>query len=164
MEKTLFDIAFSVNFTSVQIKNMQEELRNTETPQRVMEIMMEKDEFTKWLGIEFISIESGACQLKFKVRKEMLNGFNSIHGGVLFSAADSAFAFACNSYGLLNVALECNISFTRPAFEGQELLLTAKEINKGKTTAIYEVSVVNEEEKLVALFKGVAFNTQKVHG
>ncbi len=133
------------------------------TPQEILSIMMDKDYFSQWLGLEFISVSHGHCQLKFKVKKEMLNGFHSIHGGILFSAADSAFAFACNSYGYANVALECSISYARPAFEGQVLTLTAKEINRGKTTGIYEVSIKNEEDKLVALFKGISFNKQQQH-
>lgn len=133
------------------------------TPEEVKAIMMEKDYFSQWLGLEFLSFSEGQCQLKFKVKKEMLNGFHSIHGGILFSAADSAFAFACNSYGWLTVALDCNISYTRPAFEGQELIVTAKELNRGKTAGLYEVKITNEEGKLVALFKGTSFNTQKAH-
>lgn len=133
------------------------------SPQEVAHSMMEKDYFSQWLGINFQSISIGKCQLKFTVKKEMLNGFHSIHGGILFSAADSAFAFACNSHGWATVALECSISYARPAFEGQELTVTAREINRGKTTGIYEVEIVNEEKKLVALFKGIAFNTQKAH-
>lgn len=136
---------------------------NTKTPNEVFEIMMNKDYFSQWLGLEFIAISEGSCQLKFSVKKEMLNGFHSIHGGILFSAADSAFAFACNSHGWATVALECSISYARPAFEGQTLTLTASEINRGKTTGIYEVKITNEENKLVALFKGIAFNTQKLH-
>lgn len=136
---------------------------NVKTPQEVLSLMMERDFFSQWLGLEFVSVTQGHCELKFKVKKEMLNGFHSIHGGILFSAADSAFAFACNSHGWANVALECSISYARPAFEGQSLTLTAKEINRGKTTGIYEVSIKNEEDKLVALFKGISFNTQKHH-
>ncbi len=133
------------------------------TPQEIFSLMMEKDYFSQWLGLEFVYVSQGHCQLKFKVKKEMLNGFHSIHGGILFSAADSAFAFACNSHGWANVALECSISYVRPAFEGQVLTLTAKEINRGKTTGIYEVSIKNEEDKLVALFKGISFNKQQQH-
>lgn len=136
---------------------------NIKTPQEIFEQMMEKDYFSQWLGLQFLAIDKGMCQLKFSVKKEMLNGFHTVHGGILFSAADSAFAFACNSHGFANVALECSISYTRPAFEGQELTLTAKEINRGKTTGIYEITIHNEEQKLVALFKGISFNTQKEH-
>lgn len=132
-------------------------------PEEILALMMEKDFFSQWLGLEFITIAPGECHLKFTVKKEMLNGFHSIHGGILFSAADSAFAFACNSHGWANVALDCAISYTRPAFEGQILTLAAREINKGRTTGLYEVEIRNEEGKLVALFKGTSFNTQKAH-
>lgn len=135
----------------------------TLNPQQVFNRMMENDAFSKWLGLELTKIELGFCQLKMTVKADMLNGFKSIHGGILFSAADSAFAFACNSHGLQNVALECSISYTRPAFEGQRLQIIASEVNKGKTTGIYEVKILNEENKLVAVFKGISFNTQKLH-
>lgn len=143
-------------------KKLMENIKLKE-PQEILKKMMTHDYFSQWLGLEFLAIEKGMCQLKFQVKKEMLNGFQSIHGGILFSAADSAFAFACNSHGWANVALECSISYARPAFEGQILVLTASEINRGKTTGIYEVKITNEENKLVALFKGISFNTQKAH-
>lgn len=132
-------------------------------PTAVVKKMLEKDYFSKWLGLKLISISQGECTIQFRVKKEMLNGFHSIHGGILFSVADSAFAFACNSRGKINVALECNISYARPAFEGEILTIHAKEIQQGKTTGIYQVEIINETKKMVALFKGTSFNTKKNH-
>lgn len=76
------------------------------TPEQVLEIMTNRDHFSKWLGLEIDVISKGYCKLHYTVKEEMLNGFESIHGGVLFSASDSAFAFACNSHGIITVALD----------------------------------------------------------
>lgn len=128
-------------------------------PTEVVQKMMQNDHFSQWLGIEIDGIEEGFCALHFTVKKEMLNGFSSIHGGVLFSAADSAFAFACNSFGKVAVALDVHISYTRPAKEGDVLHVEAKMIHQGKTTGIYEVKITNAAQKLVALFKGTSYRT-----
>jgi acyl-CoA thioesterase len=92
----------------------------------------------------------------------MLNGFSSIHGGVLFSAADSAFAFACNSHGRITVALDVSITFTRPAKQGEVLTVEAKELHLGNTTGVYDIRTTNEAGKLVAIFKGTAYRTANI--
>ena len=79
--------------------------------ERVVNKMFEEDSFSNWLGIERVLIEQGHCVLRMKVRNEMLNGFGIAHGGIAFSFADSALAFASNSYGKLSVALDCSLSF-----------------------------------------------------
>lgn len=91
----------------------------------------------------------------------MLNGFERIHGGVLFSAADSAFAFACNSHGIITVALDVSITFTHPAKEGDVLHVEAKEIHLGNKTGLYDIKTTNAEGKLVSVFKGTAYRTGK---
>jgi len=77
----------------------------------IVDKMYDDDKFSQWLGIERVLIEQGHCILKMKVREEMVNGFGIAHGGIAFSFADSALAFASNAYGRLSVALECSISF-----------------------------------------------------
>src|SRR5437016_14035462 len=77
----------------------------------VLKTMLDKDNFSKWLGIVVDEYREGYCRLHFTIREEMLNGFGIVHGGIVFSAADSAFAFACNSHGQLSVALDVHISF-----------------------------------------------------
>lgn len=139
------------------------ELSHTKSPKEVLGIMLHNDYFSKWLGIEVKEIGLGFCTLQMTIKKEMLNGFHTVHGGIVFSMADSAFAFACNSHGSINVALECSISFTRPTFEGDQLTAIAVEVNKGKTTGIYDITIKNQSDKLVAKFKGVSYNTQQEH-
>ena len=111
------------------------------------------------MGLEVDEIGSGYCKLHYLVKEEMLNGFLSIHGGILFSAADSAFAFACNSHGIISVALEVSISFARPAKLGERLEVEAREIYRGNKTGIYDIRTTNEKGELVALFKGTAYRT-----
>ncbi|MNU72839.1 Acyl-coenzyme A thioesterase PaaI [compost metagenome] len=131
------------------------------TAQEVYDIMIKRDQFTKWLGLEFDAIDTGYCKLHYTVREEMLNGFESIHGGVLFSASDSAFAFACNSHGIITVALDVSISFTKPAKAGDVLTVEAKEEYLGNKTGLYIIRTTNEAGQLVSLFKGTAYRTGK---
>jgi acyl-CoA thioesterase len=131
------------------------------TPARILQLMLEKDHFSRWLGLEIDEIGPGYCRLHYRVTEAMLNGFHIAHGGVLFSAADSAFAFACNSYGILTVALDVSINFTRPARSGDLLFVEAREEYLGDKTGIYDVRTTNQSGELVALFKGTAYRTSK---
>jgi acyl-CoA thioesterase len=131
------------------------------SPQQVLDIMLRKDKFTEWLGLQVDEIGPGYCRLHYTVNEDMLNGFSSIHGGILFSAADSAFAFACNSHGRITVALDVSITFTRPATTGDKLMVEAKELYLGNKTGLYEIRTINEKGELVALFKGTAYRTSR---
>jgi len=131
------------------------------TPKEAIAIMLEKDHFTRWLGIEIDEIEKGYCKLHFTVTKDMLNGFESIHGGVIFSASDSALAFAANSHGTIAVALDVSITFTKPAKQGDVLSVQAKEIHLGNKTALYDIRTTTGDGQLVAQFKGTVFRTGK---
>lgn len=129
------------------------------SPEQVLAAMLERDRFTRWLGLEIDEISAGYCKLHYTIREDMLNGFDSVHGGILFSAADSAFAFACNSHGRITVALDVSIAFTRPAKTGDKLEVEAKEVYLGNKTGVYDIRTTNQEGKLVALFKGTAYRT-----
>jgi len=131
------------------------------TPKEIIDIMTARDEFSRWLGLEIDVIEKGYCKLHYSVKKEMLNGFGKIHGGILFSASDSAFAFAGNSHGVITVALDVSITFTHPATEGETLYVEAKELHLGNKTGLYDIRTTNAEGKLVAVFKGTAYRTGK---
>lgn len=123
--------------------------------------MMQKDPFSQWLGLVLDDYGPGWCKLHFAIRDEMLNGFGIVHGGIVFSAADSAFAFACNSHGRLSVALDVQISYIRAAHKGDILHVDAKEIHLGNKTSFYEISVTNELHEIVATFKSTAYRTSK---
>ena len=128
---------------------------------KVVHQLTENDLFSKWLGIEVLEVAPGYSKLKITVRKEMINGFGIVHGGVAFSLADSAFAFACNNRNNLSVALDTSINFIKPVHVDDVLTAEAKEIHNGKSTGIYHVSIFNQNNHLVALFKGTCFRTGK---
>jgi acyl-CoA thioesterase len=123
--------------------------------------MWEKDFFSQWLGLELIEAGKSTCKLSYRVRKDMLNGFGIVHGGILFSASDSAFAFACNSHGRISVALDVTITFTKSALLGDQLFVVASELHLGKKTAVYDVKTTNRKGELIALFKGTCYRTSK---
>lgn len=129
------------------------------TPAQITAQMMENDRFSKWLGLEIEESGPGYCKLHYRITAEMINGFHIVHGGVLFSAADSAFAFACNSHGILSVAHDVSITFTKSAKVGDLLTVEAKELYLGKRTGLYDVRTTNEAGELVAFFKGSSFRT-----
>jgi acyl-CoA thioesterase len=131
--------------------------------EQIVAKMWQNDHFSQWLGLKIDQITEGGCRLHFTVRQEMLNGFGTIQGGVIFSAADSAFAFACNSHGRVSVALDVSISFTKPAKLGDILTCEAQEVHLGNKTSVYNVEVRDESGDLVALFKGTAYRTGKSH-
>lgn len=123
--------------------------------------MYANDAFSKWLGIEVLKVTEGGCELRMKVRAEMLNGFAIAHGGITFSLADSALAFASNSHGKKAVSVETSISHTQSVMEGDTLTAIAEEEHRSDKIAVYQVRVTNQNGKMVAIFKGVVYRTQK---
>ena len=128
---------------------------------KVVEHMMQHDLFSQWLGIEVLEIKEGYSKIKMTIRPEMINGFGIVHGGIAFSMADSCFAFACNNRNVLSVALDTSINFTKPVHVGDILTAEAKELHNGKSTGLYHITILNQKEHIVALFKGTCFRTYK---
>ncbi len=128
---------------------------------QIVHKMFDNDAFSKWLGIELIEIGDGISVLRMKVRKEMLNGFDVLHGGITYSLADSSLAFASNSYGRKSMSIETSISHTLPCKEGD--VLTTKTVERSLTNriGIYDISVINQDDKVVALFKGTVYRSDK---
>lgn len=131
------------------------------TPAEITTHMLAHDRFSQWLGLQIDATETAYCKLHFEITDQMLNGFAVVHGGVLFAAADSAFAFACNSHGTLTLALNADIAFTRTAHSGDILTVEAKAIHQGGRTGVYQVDITNAAGELIALFKGTAYRTSK---
>jgi acyl-CoA thioesterase len=129
--------------------------------EEVVSHMMENDFFSQWLGIEVLEIKEGYSKIKMTVRKEMVNGFGIVHGGIPFSLADSAFAFACNNRNNLSVALDTSINFIKPVLVGDVLTAEAVEIHNGRSTGLYTITITNQKDHDVALFKGLCFRTNK---
>jgi len=127
----------------------------------VVEHMMKHDLFSQWLGIEVIEIREGYSKIKMTVRPEMINGFGIVHGGIAFSLADSAFAFACNNRNVLSVALDTSINFIKPVHVADKLVAEAIEIHNGKSTGLYHINISNQHQHTVAIFKGTCFRTHK---
>ena len=133
------------------------------TPQQVVAKMMQHDLFSQWLGIEVLEIKEGYSKIKMIIRPEMINGFGIAHGGVAFSLADSAFAFACNNRNNVSVALDTAINFTKAVNVGDTLIAEATEIHNGRSTGLYLISILNQKNEQVAHFKGNCFRTNKTH-
>jgi acyl-CoA thioesterase len=129
--------------------------------EQVVAKMMQDDRFSQWLGIEVLEVREGYCKIQMRLRDEMLNGFGIIHGGVPFSLADSAFAFACNNRNNLSVALDTSITFTKATKPGDVLTAEARELHNGRSTGLYLITVTNQSGDQVALFKGTCFRTGK---
>ncbi|MFM2337786.1 MAG: hydroxyphenylacetyl-CoA thioesterase PaaI [Bacteroidota bacterium] len=131
------------------------------THQQVVNHMMENDLFSQWLGIKVLAVKEGYSKIKMTVRPEMVNGFGIVHGGIAFSLADSAFAFACNNRNQLSVALDTSINFIKPVQVGDVLEAEAIEIHNGKSTGLYTITITNQKEQVVAIFKGLCYRTDK---
>jgi|SRR6188472_1092385 acyl-CoA thioesterase len=132
-----------------------------EIAKKVVDRMIDHDLFSQWMGIEVLEIKEGYSRIQMTIRKEMVNGFGIIHGGLPFSLADSAFAFACNNRNNLSVALDVTITFTKAVNIGDVLTAEAKEVHNGRSTGVYLITVVNQKNEQVALFKGTCFRTGK---
>ncbi|MDF2154593.1 hydroxyphenylacetyl-CoA thioesterase PaaI [Vibrio sp. CAU 1672] len=122
--------------------------------QQAVAAMLENDFCTKSMGMEVVDVAKGLATVSMRVTQTMLNGHNTCHGGMLFALGDTAFAFACNSENLAAVASGCSIEYIRPAFEHDVLTAFASVKSQGRLTGTYDVEIVNQNQKLVALFRG----------
>lgn len=130
-------------------------------PIAIVDKMYTSDWFSQWLGIEVITVEGGRCTLKMTIRKEMLNGFGIAHGGITYSLADSALAFASNSHGRMSVSVETSISHTVSLKEGDTITATAEEMSLSNKIGVYHITIKNQKDETVALFKGTVYRTSK---
>lgn len=132
--------------------------------EKVFESMMENDFCSQWMGIKPITIEEGHCILEMEVRKEMLNGFGTLHGGMAYSLADSALAFASNSYGRISPLINGNMSYSKSAKIGDVLKAEAKVISLGNKKADIDVVITCKgHEEPFYFFRGTVYRTSKEH-
>lgn len=131
--------------------------------ERIQQAMHARDAFTQWLGVELLEIAQGTCTLRMTVRAEMLNGFGVAHGGIVFSVADSAFAFACNTHGRITVSIENSITYPAAIREGDVLTAVAREEAASERLAYFRVDVTTTGGVIVGLFRGTAYRTLKEH-
>ncbi|SDE93859.1 hotdog fold thioesterase [Epilithonimonas hungarica] len=131
------------------------------TPKETAEYMFEKDLFSQWLGIELIDIRDNYCLIKMPVKSEMINGLGTVHGGVTFAFADSALAFSSNNSGDAAVALNCYINFTKAAKNGDILTAESILLNDTRKTAIYDITIKNQNDEVIAGFRGTVYKIGK---
>ena len=129
--------------------------------EKTKQLFLARDTFSKLLGIEVDEVREGYCRLHLTVRDDMLNGYRNLHGGVTFSAADTAFAYACNSQGRIAVALSVTIDYLESGKPGDTLFVEATEESLRNKVSLYVIRVTNQHGKLMALFKGTAYRTSQ---
>lgn len=130
------------------------EIDAAQLAQRCAEQMWSDDNASEYMGMAIEYVGPGEATLSMTVRPEMVNGHDICHGGYIFSLADSAFAFACNSFNQVAVAASCSIDYVRPATLGQRLVAKASMIHQGRRTGIYKVEITNQNNDLIAHFQG----------
>ncbi len=127
----------------------------------IVDKMFNNDPMSQWLGITRVYDGPGISVLRMTVRKEMLNGFSIAHGGITYSLADSALAFASNGHGIQSVSVETSISHVSPVKDGDVLETEVTEVNLTRSTGLYYVTVKNQDGKAVAHFRGTVYRTGK---
>jgi acyl-CoA thioesterase len=136
------------------MSNTDESQQAQRLAERVTEVLYEQDRTSKALGIRIDEVRPGYARLSMVVRADMTNGHRIGHGGMVFTLADTAFAFACNSRNESNVAASASIDFLAPSHEGDELTAVATELWRSGRSGIYEITVTNQKGARVALFRG----------
>lgn len=121
---------------------------------RCAEYMLSEDQASQTLGMVLDSVAEGQACVSMEVREDMVNGLDICHGGMIFSLADSAFAFACNTQNQRAVAANCSIDFIAPAHKGDRLTARATALHQGKRNGIYDVQVSNQRGRLIAQLRG----------
>lgn len=125
--------------------------------------MLDRDAFSRWLGVELLQIGPGRCTARMTVRADMVNGFGVAHGGIAYSLADSALAFASNTNGRITVAIENSVGYPVAVHPGNVLTAEAEELSAANRIAYYSVRVRNEAGVTVAVFRGTVYRTRQDH-
>ena len=131
--------------------------------ERIVEGMLVRDEFSRWLGLDVMEVRPAYCVCRMTVRDDMVNGFGVAHGGIVFSLADSAFAFACNTQGRVAMSIENGITYPAPVRPGDVLTAVAVEDAIGRRLGFYRVRVTNQAGEGVGIFHGTSYTTSQEH-
>ena len=131
--------------------------------ERVVRGMRDRDAFSEWLGVEVLETAPARSTVRMTVRPDMVNGFGVSHGGIAYSLADSALAFACNTHGLVTVAIENSISYPKAARIGDVLTAVAEEEGTTNKLGFYRVVVRNQRQEIVSTFRGTVYKTERQH-
>ena len=130
-------------------------------PRQVAEYMFDQDYFSQWMNIKLIEVRENYCLLEMPIKKEMINGLKTVHGGVTFAFADSALAFSSNNSGDAAVALNCIINFTKAGREGDIFRAESILVNDTRKTGIYDIKITNQNKELIAKFVGTVYKIGK---
>jgi acyl-CoA thioesterase len=131
--------------------------------ERIVAGMMAKDAFSQWLGLSIVDVGPRKSTVRATIRPDMVNGFGVAHGGIAFSIADSAFAFACNTHGKVTMSIENSITYPIAVNVGDVLTAEAELESESNKISYYRVVVTNQKQDVVALFRGTAFKTKNDH-
>jgi acyl-CoA thioesterase len=132
------------------------------TPSEIVNSMMAKDQFSQWLGIEIKEVREAYCRLEMRIREEMLNGFSIAHGGIAYSFADSALAFASNSKGRQSLSVETSIAHIHSLKDSDRIEAIAEMDAESDKYGYYLVKIIRmPEEEVVALFRGMVYKTSR---
>ena len=131
------------------------------SPYEIAQYMLNQDEFSKWMGIKLIEVREKYCLIEMPVKKEMINGLKTVHGGITFSLADSALAFSSNNTNDASVALNCMINFTKAVKLGDTLTAESVLISDTRKTGVYDISITNQHKVLVATFRGTVYKIDR---
>lgn len=131
------------------------------TAEAIVQQMLRKDAFSRWMGMSIEEVAPNYCRVKMEVRNEMVNGFLIAHGGITYSLADSALAFACNAAGKQAVSVDTSIKHLQSVKSSDTLIAVAKLLKRSNAMGWYEVKVTNQNRDLVADFSGTVYITKK---
>lgn len=134
-----------------------------ERAERAAQVMWADDHASQAFGMKVEAVGPGEATMSMIVRRDHLNGHGTCHGGVIFTLADSAFAFACNSHNKVTVAQHCSVSFLAPGREGDQLIATAREVTLAGRSGVYDVSVARADGTVIAEFRGLSRTISGTH-
>lgn len=143
--------------TLAPLKNVQNIMNATETAQYILN----QDFFSQWMNIQLIDIRENYCLIEMPIKKEMLNGLKTVHGGITFAFADSALAFSSNNRGDAAVALNCSINFLKAGKEGDVFRAESILVNETRKTAVYDISITNQNQENIAKFVGTVYKINR---
>lgn len=130
-------------------------------PHQIVKHMLQNDPFSLWMGVEIIEVREGYCKISCPLKKEMMNGFDVTHGGIIFSLADSALAFSSATYGRVALAIDNNISFLKQSITGDTITAESDCISLSNRTGVFQVRITNSSNELIALMKGTVYRTSR---
>ncbi|WP_412049366.1 hydroxyphenylacetyl-CoA thioesterase PaaI [Hoeflea sp. Naph1] len=138
-------------------------INDQQRAERSSTAMWKDDHTSQAFGMEIEAVGPGTATLSMIVRKDHLNGHGSCHGGAIFTLADSAFAFACNSHNKVTVAQHCSVTFLAPGREGDRLTAVAREVTLAGRSGVYDVSVARQDGVTIAEFRGLSRTVSGTH-